>query len=104
MQVPYATTSERDMMLAAGSRGVRAGVKRCGLPGRRPRRHHAPPEISGAAPRPHRTTPLFETRSTERAARRATCRHAGGAGDYIEDTPPMLGIWNTLLGEATIVF
>ena len=25
----------------------------------------------------------------------------GGTGDYIEDTPPMLGIWNTLLGEAT---
>ena len=23
----------------------------------------------------------------------------GGTGDYIEDTPPMLGIWNTLLGE-----
>lgn len=24
----------------------------------------------------------------------------GGTGDYIEDTPPMLGIWNTLLGKA----
>lgn len=31
----------------------------------------------------------------------------GGTGDYIEDTPPMLGIWNTLLegkADATWVF
>jgi len=34
-------------------------------------------------------------------------QHAGGAGDYVEDTPPMLGIWNTLLegdADATWVF
>ena len=34
-------------------------------------------------------------------------QHAGGVGDYVEDTPPMLGIWNTLLegeADATWVF
>lgn len=34
-------------------------------------------------------------------------QHAGGAGDYIEDTPPMLGIWNNLIegkSDATWVF
>ena len=34
-------------------------------------------------------------------------QHAGGAGDYIEDTPPMLGIWNSLVegkSDATWVF
>ena len=34
-------------------------------------------------------------------------QHAGGAGDYIEDTPPMLGIWNSLVEgkfDATWVF
>ena len=30
-------------------------------------------------------------------------RNDGGKGDYIESTPPMLGIWNTLLkvGQTT---
>jgi len=34
-------------------------------------------------------------------------QHDGGTGDFIEDTPPMLGIWNTLLegkADATWVF
>ena len=34
-------------------------------------------------------------------------QHDGGKGDFVEDTPPMLGIWNTLLegeSDATWVF
>ena len=59
-------------------------------------------------PMPHRSIPCCRLiRRYEGRIVQQMIRYAGGKGEYLEPTPPMLGIWNTLISgdfDATWVF